>query len=140
MIPFIRKHFGKIQYPIIWSLIMAVLLCLPGAMLPSESKFSIPQFDKFVHAGMFGGFVFLWNLYLSGRALNRVHAVPTARLLRSFFFIYLLGNIYGIGSELLQGCCIPLRDFDLADIIADMSGAGLAYGLSHLFLLPGEKK
>ena len=135
MIPFIRKHFGKIYYPIVWSFIMAVLLCLPGAMLPSESKFSIPQFDKLVHMGMFGGFVFLWNLYLSTRVGS-----TTAGLLRSFFFIYILANAYGIGSEYLQGCCIPLRDFDLADIIADMSGAGLAYGLSHLFLLPGGKK
>jgi VanZ family protein len=133
MISFIRKYFAKIYYPIIWSLIMAVLLCLPGTMLPSETKFSIPQFDKFVHAGMFGGFVFLWNLYLSGREGS------TTRLLRSFFLIFLLANIYGIGSEYIQGCCIPLRDFDPADIIADMSGAGLAYGLSHLLLLPVDK-
>ena len=133
MIPFIRKHFGKIYYPIIWSLIMAVLLCLPGAMLPSESKFSIPQFDKLVHMGMFGGFVFLWNLYLSTRAISM------ARLLRNFFLIFILANAYGIGSEYLQGCCIPLRDFDLADIIADMSGAGLAYGMSTLLLLPIQK-
>jgi hypothetical protein len=38
--------------------------------------------------------------------------------------------------EFLQKCCIPLRDYDEADIIADMVGAGIGYGLSNLLLLP----
>jgi hypothetical protein len=29
-----------------------------------------------------------------------------------------------------------MRDYDEADIIADMVGAGIAYGLSNIFLLP----
>ncbi len=35
-------------------------------------------------------------------------------------------SLYGIGMEYVQKYFIPGRDFDLADIIADMIGAGLA--------------
>ena len=61
------------------------------------------------------------------------------RLLSLFFAVFILGVIYGIGSEYIQKYFIPLRDFDEADIIADMIGASLAYGLSNiLFGFPPE--
>jgi VanZ family protein len=59
------------------------------------------------------------------------------RLLRLFFLVFILADIYGIGMEFMQKYYIPGRDFDEADIIADMIGASLAYGLSNLFL-PGS--
>ncbi len=153
MIPFLRKYFGAIYFPVLWTLIVGFLLCLPGSMLPNESGFSIPQFDKFVHASMFGGFVFLWNLYLSRRAMKGISlpttggltagvtqpadlSVRTMRLLRAFFLVFILANLYGAGMEFVQKYWIPNRDFDEADIIFDMTGAGLAYGLSHLWLIP----
>lgn len=98
-------------------------------MLPSESHFKIPQFDKLVHICFFGGFVFLWNLYEARRA------TATDKLLRLFFLFYVLGNLYGIGIEYAQLYWIPGRDFDLADMIADMIGAGLAYGVSNIWLV-----
>ncbi|WP_431213194.1 hypothetical protein ACQ86N_47585 [Puia sp. P3] len=58
MIPFLRKYFGKLIAPLLWTILIAVACCLPGKMLPSESGFKIPEFDKLVHAGMFGGFIF----------------------------------------------------------------------------------
>ena len=129
MIAFLRKYFRSLFFPIAWTLIVAILCTLPGKMLPSEQKFSIPQFDKFVHIGMFGGFVFIWNLYLSSRLLS------TKRLLRLFFYIFAVGCLFGISMEFVQKYFIPGRDYDNADIIADMIGAGLAYGLSNLTLL-----
>jgi VanZ family protein len=121
-------------FPIAWSVVIAILCCLPGSMLPNEGGFQIPQFDKLVHMGMFGGFSFLWSLYASRKITD------TGRLLRLFFLFFVLANAYGIGMELVQKCCIPLRDYDEADIIADMVGAGIAYGLSNLFLLPSKSK
>ena len=115
--------------PIVWSIVIGILLTLPGSVLPNEGSFKIPQFDKIVHMGMFGGFVFLWNLYLSARP------IAPKRLLRLFFIIFLIGIAYGIGSEYVQKYFIPLRDFDEGDIIADMLGASLAYGLSNISLL-----
>ena len=139
MLVFLRKYFSGWYIPIIWSLIMAVLLFMPGSMLPHENTFAIPQFDKIVHISIFGGFVFLWNLYLDSRsyALNR--------LLALFFIVFVIGITYGIGSEYIQKYFIPGRDYDQGDIIADILGAGLAYGISNIvFLSPfaqaGAKK
>ncbi len=134
MILFLKKYFGAFYIPLIWTLIVATLCFLPGSMIPKETGFTIPQFDKLVHMGMFGGFVFLWNLWLS----NRIAELP--KLLRYFFLIYLLGCAYGIGSEFVQKYWIPGRDYDNADIIADLVGAGLAYGLSHLLYVRPEVK
>jgi len=132
MIPFLRKYFANIFWPIVWTLIIGILLAMPGSMLPNETHFTIPQFDKIVHIGLFGGFVFLWNLYLSSRSIS------FSRLLRLFFLIFLLAEGYGIGMEFVQKYYIPGRDFDEADIIADIIGAGLAYGISTMSLLKSE--
>ena len=129
MIPFLRKYFANIFWPIVWTVIIGILLAMPGSLLPNETHFTIPQFDKVVHISLFGGFVFLWNLYLSSRSL------PNPRLLRLFFLIFLLAEAYGIGMEYVQKYYIPGRDFDEADIIADLIGAGLAYGISTMSLL-----
>ena len=135
LITFLKKYFGFLYVPVIWTIIVATLCCLPGSMLPSESHFRIPEFDKFVHICMFGGFVFLWNLYEAKR-LEEV-----GRLTRWFFLFYVLGNVFGIAIEFIQKYWIPGRDYDLADMIADMIGAGLAYGISNMWLLqkPIEK-
>src|SRR5882762_4956114 len=115
MISFLNKHLSRLYVPIGWTLVIAFLLCLPGSMIPAEQGFSIPQFDKMVHISLFGGFVFLWNLYFSKRSFS------SGKMLGVFFVIYILANIYGIGMEYLQGCCIPMRDYSEADIIADMA-------------------
>ena len=130
MIQFLKKYLGRIWIPIIWSLVIGILLAMPGNMLPSETHFSIPQFDKIVHIGLFGAFVSLWNLYLSNRP-----DIPAGKLLRQFFYIFILANIYGIGMEFVQKYFIPFRDFDTSDMVADMIGAGIAYGLSNLLLV-----
>jgi hypothetical protein len=133
MVIFLRKYFAASYVPVTWTIIIGVLLALPGSALPKEEAFSIPQFDKIVHMTLFGVFVFLWDLRQTKRS-------PDTRLLvRWFFAFYVLANIYGAGMEYVQKYWIPGRDFDLADIIADMIGAGLGYGFSHLFLLPAGK-
>ncbi|MHA4808021.1 VanZ family protein [Flavitalea flava] len=130
MIPFLRRYFSSIIYPVLWTLVIGILLSLPGSVLPQESDFSIPQFDKIIHISLFGGFVFLWGLYLSSKPIT-----TPRKLLRLFFLIFILGSIYGIGMEYVQKYFIPNRDFDLADIIADLIGAGLAYGICNLTLV-----
>jgi VanZ family protein len=129
MIPFLKKYFSSLYYPIIWTLIIAVLLCLPGKMLPSETGFKIPNLDKLVHMGLFGGFVVTWGLYMTRRTST------ASTLARAFFLFYVLANVYGYAGELVQKYWIPGRDYDLADVIADMIGAGIAYGLCNLLLL-----
>jgi len=134
MIPFLKKYLAALYVPVTWTIIIGILLALPGSALPKETAFKIPQFDKIVHMTLFGGFVFLWDLYVTKRFSE------TGRLLRWFFIFYVLANLYGTGMEYVQKYWIPGRDYDLADIIADMIGAGLGYGCSHLFLLTAGGK
>ena len=126
---FLKKYLGKIYFPIGWTLLIAVLLSIPGTMLPSEVRFPIPDFDKFIHVSLFGVFVLSWNFYLSKRP------VSTPQLLRWFFLVFILGNSFGIGMEFVQKYFIPFRDFDTEDIIADMIGAGIGYGISNIYFV-----
>jgi VanZ family protein len=133
MLRFIRKYLSALYVPIAWTLLIIIAMCLPGNYIPNEQGFKLPNFDKLVHMGMFGGFVFLWSLYLT-KSRSRA-----GRLLLGFFCFYLLANGFGVAMEYVQKYWIPGRDYDLADIIADMFGAGIGYGLSNLLLLPGKE-
>jgi len=125
----LNKYLGNVWIPVIWTLFVTYLLCIPGDMLPSETHFFIPNFDKLVHISLFGGFVLLWNFYLSKRS------AVASRLLRWYFLIFVAGNVFGIGMEFMQKYYIPYRDFSTEDIIADMIGAGLGYGISNIFFI-----
>ena len=125
---FFKKYFGKIFFPIAWTIIILILLMMPGNMLPDESHFKIPNFDKVVHISLFGGFVFLWCLYINTRNFSQI------KNLKIFFAIFSIGIILGISMEFVQKYFIPFRDFSLGDIIADMIGASIAYGICNIFL------
>ncbi|HEY4874834.1 MAG TPA: VanZ family protein [Puia sp.] len=127
MISFLKKYFHHIFYPIAWSIIVLILLTLPGSMLPQEKVFAIPNFDKLVHMGLFGGFVLLWSLYFNKKILNQ------RKLLVIFFRIFIISSLYGATTEFIQRY-IPSRDFDVADILADVIGAAIAYGIANIFL------
>ncbi len=139
MLYYIVKLFVRIQallsyifVPVAWTGIIIILLALPGSMLPNEQGFQIPQFDKFVHFTLFGMMVFLWCFYFSTKKY------PLKRMMLLFFLVFFFSNALGITMEFVQRCCIPFRDFDEADIIADMIGTGFGYGICNIFL-SGEK-
>jgi VanZ family protein len=124
----LKQFFGKFYFAFGWSLIILILLALPGSMLPHEQGFVIPGFDKIVHFCLFAGFVFFWCFYFESKNFSK------AKLLRLFFLVFLVAQAYGIGMEYVQKYFIPQRDFELGDIIADLLGAGVAYGLCNLGL------
>jgi VanZ family protein len=125
----IKKYLSQKWVAIAWTLMVIILLAIPGKMIPEEPAFAIPQFDKVVHIVMFGLFVWLWSNHYAALNLNK------RKLLKIFFLIFILGVVLGIGMEYVQKYFIPNRDFDEADIIADMIGAGLAYGICNLSML-----
>ena len=126
----LKKYFGKLFFAVSWTIIVLVLLSLPGTMLPDEPSFKIPNLDKFVHICLFGGFVLLWCLYISRRQHD-----STKNHLKWFFYIFIIAVSFGITMEYVQKYFIPFRDFELGDIIADMIGAGLAYGICNITLV-----
>ncbi len=125
----INNLFRKLFVPLGWTILIQVLLCLPGSSLPDPDSFHIPNLDKIVHITLFGGFVYLWCYYF----YRRQKSPKTLKIL--FFWVYVIACFNGVLMEFIQRDYIPGRSFDLADIIADMAGAGLAYGLSNIKLL-----
>jgi VanZ family protein len=125
----IKRLLSKPFAAIAWTILIQVLLCLPGSTLPSEGVFSIPQLDKIVHVTLFGGLTAFWCYYFY------LKGVSAGKLKTIFFVIYLLASANGIILEFIQRDYIPNRSFDLADIVADVLAASIAYGICNIRLL-----
>jgi VanZ family protein len=120
--------FFKYNIPgILWAIIILILLGLPGSDLPDASFINIPQFDKLVHAGLFGILVFLLarGFYLQHRFDN---------LTKHFIqFSFLISVFYGGLTEILQGRVFPDRTSDIFDFISDVAGSAIAIVLFLLY-------
>lgn len=101
---------------VLWTIIIFVLLALPGNMLPDQKNIGIPQLDKYVHVILFGGFVFLWCFYFSAK--EGIRNLPGM-----FLRIVVIACLYGTAMEFVQKYFIPFRNFDIYDIAADTAGA-----------------
>jgi VanZ family protein len=125
----IKRILSKAFLAIAWTVLIQVLLCLPGSTLPSGGLFNIPQLDKIAHIILFGGFTGLWcyYYYLKGK--------PVEKLKKIFFIVYLLAAANGIILEFIQLNFIPNRSFDDGDIIADLISSSIAYGICNIKLL-----
>jgi VanZ family protein len=107
------------RYPArVWTVIIFILLALPGDMLPSETHTDIPNLDKIVHIILFGCFVFLWSVYYAATENRNT-------LNRKVIIIFVVACLYGTAMEYIQKYFIPNRDFDIYDIAADIIGAAL---------------
>jgi VanZ family protein len=120
---------------IAWFFVVGILTLMPANDVPKVSWMdNIPNFDKLVHACLFGGLTFLFSL----------------PLLKSNFFekqklnysirISLASSIWGITIEFLQKFYVPSRDFDLLDWAADSVGVIIALWIIIRILKYLEKK
>jgi VanZ family protein len=108
---------------------MEILFCLPSYSLPDAGVFEIPYLDKLVHFALFGVFVFSWGYYLYCKKIS------TKRLKNLFFGAFLIAVFNGILIEYIQLYFIPGRSFDESDIIADLLGGAIGYGICNIKLL-----
>lgn len=113
----IRQLGSTLLFPVIWTITILVLLCLPGNSIPGKGLFSIKHLDKVAHIGLFGGFVLFWGLYAWTRKKPKP-AWPYALL-----GITLTSILLGIAMEYVQVNFIPDRSFDIGDIGADTIGS-----------------
>jgi VanZ family protein len=74
------------------------------------------QPDKLIHLGVFGVYVFLQI-----RGLVSQPVYPSLRK-NAVGIAFLSGFFLAGGTELLQGCCIPMRTGSVYDFIANMAG------------------
>lgn len=102
----------------IWTIIILILCLMPSSDIPNTFLSRIPYFDKFVHCGIFAGFVFLWAIGF--RRMGQKHQIVyLARLI-------LIAVVLGVAIEFAQKELISLhRDFDWWDWLADSIGAFL---------------
>lgn len=104
-----------------WTIIIFLLMIMPASNIPSQGLFRIPHLDKLVHIFLFGGFVWLWFFSLNK---NRKSPQP-ADILKK---VFLLSAFYGISMEFVQ-YFFTARSFDIWDIVSDILGAGIAWGI-----------
>jgi VanZ family protein len=103
-----------------WTLIIQVLLCLPGTVLPAGGFLPDVPVDKIVHFILFGGMVYLWCRYIQYNHLNKQVSLY-------FLLVLLIAVVNGIVMEYVQKYFIPQRSFDNLDILADTIGAVAGY-------------
>ncbi len=116
---------------IAWFLFVLVLICLPGKDVPEQPDWLdfIPDFDKLVHAGLFGGIVF-WFCMPFKKSIIDQHIK-----LNTFIRITIATIVWGITTELIQKFYVEGRQFDLMDWTADSAGAVFAFFISRKFFL-----
>jgi VanZ family protein len=117
----IQKFLSSRLPALLWTIVIFVLLALPGKMLPSEEHTFIPNLDKYVHVTLFSVFVILWCFYYISKQQKNISY--NKLLLR----IAIIASLYGIAMEYVQKYFIPNRDFDIYDIAADVAGALLGF-------------
>lgn len=118
MMALLKRICAKPLLPIAWTLLLIILLCLPGSVIPGSGILTLRGLDKIAHVILFGGVVLFWGLYAYQRFEQQQKAI---------LWITLSTILLGVALEFAQRYFIPNRSFDIKDIIADAAGALLAF-------------
>jgi len=106
---------------IAWFFVVGILTLMPAKDVPEVGWFDkIPDFDKFVHAVLFGGLVILFAIPILKSQISSRQKVHYA------IRVCIAAVLWGITIEFLQKFFVPSRDFDLLDWAADTIGAIIA--------------
>jgi hypothetical protein len=123
MLRLIRKFSVSFLVPLLWTAITIIALCIPGSDLPEPGLLNtIENFDKLVHLILFGGIVLLWGSWSHHRNAD------DRKWFKDICGITLAVVLLGIAMEYVQLYLVANRDFDKADISADIAGAIGAFG------------
>ena len=120
MLAMFRRIFSNKYFPLSFTLLTILLLCLPGSMVPGTGIFAIKNLDKLVHIIMFGMNVLFWGWYYESSDRESVN------LKLIFIAATAIMITLGIVMEYVQMYFIPNRTFDGYDILADIIGSVLA--------------
>jgi VanZ family protein len=120
---------------IAWFFVVGILTLMPSQDVPDVGWMDkIPNFDKFVHAALFGGlsFLFAWPLFKSRFSFKQKINYSVK--------ISMASVVWGIVIEFLQKFYVPSRDFDLLDWAADTAGVLIAFWVIIRILKYLQKK
>lgn len=96
-----------------WSGIMAVLLFIPGSGYPSVS---LSGTDLVIHAVLFG----IWS-FLTTQGFYKQAYWPVLRFYRGFA-VLIIGVLWAVALEAVQGFLLWERSAGLEDYVADIVG------------------
>lgn len=105
---------------IAWAFIILGLCSFPGQYIPSVDFLELLSFDKFVHAGIF--FVLLLLLLVFLKNQHKLSLVIP---------VFICCILYGMALELMQATVFSHRSADWLDVIANSTGALLAFLLKN---------
>jgi VanZ family protein len=100
-----------------WTVVVAYFCLAPASDIPS---ISIPNLDKLAHSFFHFVFTILWFLFFKKQVKKKNQ---TKLLVGAVFF----SLFFGIGIEILQARLTITRNGDFWDVLANFSGALLAF-------------
>ena len=104
---------------IVWTIIIFLIIAIPGSSIPESPLFRIPHFDKIVHAGIFF-FLGLFSVYGFTKQGDQTFIKRNAYTISVIFCV-----LYGVLSEVIQQVYISERSGEFADAIANISGSAV---------------
>lgn len=118
-----KKRGQKKYIPgIAWFFLTAIAISIPGKELPKFGAwFEQISFDKLIHTFLFGMLAVLWMLPVAVGNTSYQHK------LHWFIKVALGAAIWGYMAELIQKYFIPMRSYDLVDLLANTLGVVIAF-------------
>lgn len=121
------KPFVKYQSPaLLWGLFICVILLLPSDNISSNLIIGYVPADKLIHFVLFGILGLLirvgWAKYYSFFKNS----------LKPVIYTLILGLIWAIASEIMQGVLTDYRHMDILDMIANFAGILASFLLYYI--------
>ncbi|AYD46817.1 MAG TPA: VanZ family protein [Arachidicoccus soli] len=114
-----RISFLRFLPFLLWIVLVYILLTLPGKDF-GNLEIDIPNLDKVVHMGLFGGVVFWFGFAFLKTGIKKSK--------KRIIFITIMSCLYGVGMEYIQKYFTNhTRDFSYGDMVADTLGAIIAF-------------
>ena len=112
-----------------WAVLILILCAIPGNDLPKSQLFTIPNFDKIVHACLYFPLAFLLGTVFDFSKKTWIKfAGPVLTML--------IVAVYGGMIEILQEKLFVNRSADLADVLFDLIGGLAGLAVYYLFFRP----
>ncbi|MEZ4938353.1 MAG: VanZ family protein [Crocinitomicaceae bacterium] len=117
---------AKLLPAILWTVFVISISLTPGNEFPKLEK-EFEHIDKLVHVFLYSGLSFLWYY-----DLRRSGIAQMIKLRTDVFLSFVLLGL-GVLLETLQHFFVPMRTFDIWDIVSN--GIGIVIGFSTFYFV-----
>jgi len=111
-----KSFFKHFRWAILWMLMVAVLMSLPGSSLSKYNWIDRLMLDKIAHFAVYALMAVL--LYLAYHQFKKRSKLS----FRIFVLVFLIVAIYSSLLEIFQGLYVPNRTFDRWDLTVNLLG------------------